>query len=171
MVLGFVSVLYCIFAFCLLLLLPFPQMCSSGEGVQGRKRRASTFRSPGWRGCYSTCLGLEIFVQSSFSDSSPRHKMHWLFLFSFYIRVPVDSPCLVDAKDSGATVTCGGGRGFPSALPMGDPLTSLFPPTPGALPFKLCSPSHLPAPLSGYSKFQGVAWEYRLQTKSWRRRK
>ena len=91
--------------------------------------------------------------------------------FSFYIQVPVDSPCLVDAKDSGATVTCGGGRGFPSALPTGDPLTSLCPPTPGTLPFKLCFPSHLPVPLSGYSKFQGVASEYRLQTKSWRRRK
>lgn len=170
MVLGFVSVVCCIFAFCLLLL-PFPQMCGSGEGVQGRKRRTSTFRSPGWLGCYSTCLELEIFVQSLFSDLSPCPKMHWLFFFFFYIRVLVDSPCLVDAKDSGATVTCGGDRGFPSALPTGDPLTSLFPPTPGALPFKLCSPSNLPEPLSGYSKFQGVAWEYRLQTKSWTRRR
>lgn len=114
MVLGFVSVVCCIFAFCLLLL-PFPQMCGSGEGVQGRKRRTSTFRSPGWLGCYSTCLELEIFVQSLFSDLSPCPKMHWLFFFFFffYIRVLVDSPCLVDAKDSGATVTCGGGQGFP----------------------------------------------------------
>lgn len=81
MVLGFVSAVYCIFAFCLLLLLPFPQTCGSGEGVQGRKRRASTFTSPGWRDCYSTCLELGILGQSPFPDSSPRPKMRWLFFF------------------------------------------------------------------------------------------
>lgn len=112
MVLGFVSVVCCIFAFCLLLL-PFPQMCGSGEGVQGRKRRTSTFRSPGWLGCYSTCLELEIFVQSLFSDLSPCPKMHWLFFFFFLHSGSCGQSLLGRCKRQWGHRDLRGGQGFP----------------------------------------------------------
>lgn len=144
-------------------------MCGSGERT-GQGRGGCQPLSPGWLGCYSTCLELEIFVQSLFLTPSPRPKMHWLFFFFFLHSGSCGpSPCLVDAKDGGATMTWQAGVSL-LPLPTGSS-DLLFPPTRGALPFKLCSASNLPEPLSGYSKFQGVAWEHRLQTKSWTRRK
>lgn len=112
MVLGFVSVVSCIFAFCLLLL-PFPQMCGSGEAYRAGRGGCQPLEVlAGW---VVTALAWNWrFLCGVCFDSSPRPKMHWLFFFFFHIGVPVDSPCLVDAKDSGATMTCGGGRqGFP----------------------------------------------------------
>lgn len=83
----------------------------------------------------------------------------------------MDSPYLVDANDLEVPpYPTAGDRGFLSTLPMEQLLTLLLAPTHHAFSLQTWLPKESNRAVVGTFQIPGMAWEYRPQTKSRRRR-